>query len=180
MAFCKNIAVFCGSALGADPAYAAAARRLGELLGDQGRALVFGGCMDGLMAEVANAARSHGAKVYSEFVRDLYQNSDHLPGATETIHDNVRERKYGLISRSDACIMLPGGFGTLDEFSDVCAATQLGEVKCAIGILNTSGYYDPLLSYFAKMRSEGFLSSEWDHLYVTADTPETLLKLLDQ
>ena len=180
MGFCKNIAVFCGSATGANPAYAAAARRLGELIGDQGRNLVFGGCMDGLMAEVANAAVSHGAHVYSEFIRDLYQNSDHLPGATETIHDNVQERKRGLIARSDACIMLPGGFGTLDEFTDVCAATQLGEAKCALGILNIAGYYDPLLSFFTRMRTEGFLASEWDRLYVTANTPEILLQLLDQ
>ena len=180
MGFCKNVAVFCGSALGANPAYAVAARRLGELIGDQGRSLVFGGCLDGLMAEVANAAVSHGAQVYSEFVRDQYENSDHLSGATETVHANVRERKHGLIARSDACIMLPGGFGTLDEFTDVCAATQLGEVKCALGILNIAGYYDPLLNYFTRMHSEGFLSSEWDHLYVTSDTPEELLRLLDQ
>ncbi len=179
MSFHKRIAVFCGSSAGAKPEYAAAAERLGELIGDQGRTLVFGGCLDGLMAILAASARKHGAAVCSEFVRSLYRESDHLPEARETFHENVRERKHGLIEQCDACIMMPGGMGTLDEFTDVCAAMQIGETKRVLGILNTAGYYDPLLAFFTRMRAEGFLSAQWDRLYVTADTPEELLELLD-
>ena len=179
MGFCRNIAVFCGSSLGAKPEYAEAARELGALLGRQGRGLVFGGCLDGLMAEVAHAAQENGAKVYSEFIRGLYQDKDHLPGAHEAFYDNVADRKRGLLSRADACIMLPGGFGTLDEFTDVCAAVQLGELRRPLGILNTAGYYDPLLTYFSQMRKEGFLAQEWDGLYTAASEPESLLRLLD-
>lgn len=180
MGFCKNIAVFCGSAEGVNPAYAMAARRLGELIGRQRRSLVFGGCLDGLMALVAEAARENGAPVYSEFIRSLYQDKDHLPEAHESFHENVFDRKRGLIERSDACIMLPGGFGTLDEFTEVCAAIQIGEASCRVGILNTAGYYDPLLAYFSRMRKEGFLAPEWDSLYAVASEPESLLEQLDE
>ncbi len=180
MSFCKNIAVFCGSSVGAKAEYSAAARELGRLIGIQGRGLVFGGCLDGLMALVAASASENGAPVFSEFIRGLYRDTDHLPRAHETFHKNVSDRKRGLMSRSDACIMLPGGFGTLDEFTDVCAAVQLGEVSCPIGILNTAGYYDPLLQYFDRMRKEGFLSPEWDRLYTVASGPVSLLKQLDE
>ena len=179
MGFCKNIAVFCGSSLGADPEYVRAAKQLGALIGRQGRALVFGGCLDGLMAELAWAARNNGATVYSEFVRCLYDASPRLPDSVETLHDNVSDRKRGLIARSDACIMFPGGMGTLDEFTDVCAAVQLGEAARPIGILNIAGYYDPLLDFFANMRKEGFLAPKWDHLFVTSTAPESLLGMLD-
>ena len=179
MSFCKNIAVFCGSSVGTDPKYAKAAKELGTLIGHQGRALVFGGCLDGLMAELAWAARNSGASVYSEFIRDQYDASPRLPDSVETLHDNVGDRKRGLIARSDACIMLPGGMGTLDEFSDVCAAVQLGEASCKVGILNIAGYYDSLLAFFAGMRKEGFLAPKWDHLFVTATEPESLLRTLD-
>ena len=180
MGFCKNIAVFCGSSRGAKPEYAATARQLGRLLGRQGRGLVFGGCLDGLMAEVAAGARETGAPIYSQFIKGLYQEKDHLPGAIESFYDNVSERKQGLLSHCDACVMLPGGFGTLDEFTDVCAAVQLGEVRRPLGILNTAGYFDPLLSFFDRMRKEGFLSPEWGGLYAVASGPESLLAMLDE
>ena len=179
MGFCQNIAVFCGSASGTNAAYADAARQLGALIGAQGRGLVFGGCLDGLMSVTAQAARENGATIFSEFLRSLYRESDHLPGAVETFYDNVADRKRGLIERCDACIMLPGGMGTLDEFTSMCAAAQVGEERKPIGILNTAGYYDPLLLFFERMRREGFLAPKWDSLYVTERTPEALLALLD-
>ena len=180
MAFCEKIAVFMGSSMGAKPEYAQAAQRMGELIALQGRALVFGGCLDGLMAVTAKSAHQHGARIYSEGIRGLIGEKDHLLGAVETLYDNVRERKHGLIAHADACVMLPGGMGTLDEFSEVCAAVQLGETNVKIGILNTAGYYDRLLDFIRHMREEGFLSSQWDRLFVAADTPEELLLLLDQ
>ncbi len=179
MGFHQRIAVFCGSSAGTRPEYAAAASALGALIGAQGRTLVFGGCLDGLMAAVAKSAAAHGAAISSEFVRGLYGASDRLPGAQEYIYDNVRERKRGLISHCDACVALPGGFGTLDELTDVFAASQLGEIARPVGLLNVAGYYDGLLRFFDTMRAEGFLAPEWDRLYVTAETPERLLSLLD-
>ena len=180
MGFCRNIAVFCGSSVGTKPEYVQAAEQLGALLGDQGRGLVFGGCLDGLMAVVARTALAHGAPIQSEFVRGLYRDSDFLAEARPSFYQNVRERKHGLIAHSDACVMMPGGMGTLDEFSEVCASVQLGETDRPIGILNTAGYYDHFLEFLAVMRTEGFLSPQWDRLFVTADMPEALLKMLDE
>ena len=85
-----------------------------------------------------------------------------------------------MIAHSDACVMMPGGMGTLDEFSEVCASVQLGETDRPIGILNTAGYYDHFLEFLTDMRAEGFLSPQWDRLFVTAETPEALLKMLDE
>ena len=136
MVFKRRIAVFCGSALGLHEDYAVASERLGELIGRQGRTLVFGGCLDGLMAKVALAAHKEGAQICCEFVRGLYQAKDHLPGTVEKVYDHVRERKHGLLADSDACIALPGGMGTLDEFSEVFAAVQLGEIQHPVGFLN--------------------------------------------
>lgn len=175
-----KIAVFCGSSEGNRPEYARAARRLGELMGSSGRTLVFGGCLDGLMKEVSEAVLRNGGRIESEFIRGLYRESDHLPGAAEHIYDTLEERKAGLISHSEACIALPGGMGTLDEFSELFARIQLGLPRRPLGLLNTLGYYDPLEAMLRRMREEGFLSSEWDGLVTIKSSPEELLEEMDK
>ena len=176
----RKIAVFCGSSAGKRPEYAQAARRLGELLGKSGRTLVFGGCLDGLMREVSLAALENGGRIESEFLRGLYRESDHLPGAAEHIYDTLEERKAGLIGHSEACIALPGGMGTLDEFSELFARIQLGMPRRPLGLLSTLGYYDPLEAMLRKMRAEGFLSPEWDGLVTIKSSPEELLEEMEK
>ena len=176
----RKIAVFCGSSEGKRPEYAGAARRLGELIGKTGRTLVFGGCLDGLMREVSRAALENGGRIESEFIRGLYRESDHLPGAQEHIYDTLEERKAGLIGHSEACIALPGGMGTLDEFTELFARIQLGMPRRPLGLLNTLGYYGPLEAMLRKMREEGFLSAEWDDLVIIKSSPEELLDAMDR
>ena len=175
----RKIAVFCGSSLGSRPDYAQAARKLGALLGQSGRTLVFGGCADGLMKEVSQAALAAGGKVESEFIQDLFRESDHIPGAEEHIYPTLEERKLGLIAHSDACIALPGGMGTLDELSEVFARMQLGMKKRPLGLLNTCGYYDGLQAFISHMAAEGFLTKEWGSFIQIKSSPEGLLKALD-
>lgn len=176
----QKIAVFCGSSAGNRPEYAQAARRLGECLGQSGRTLVFGGCLDGLMREVSQAALQSGGRIESEFIRGLYRESDHLPGAVEHIYDTLEERKAGLIGHSEACIALPGGMGTLDEFSELFARIQLGLPRRPLGLLNTLGYYDPLEAMLHRMLEEGFLSADWDGLVIIKSSPEELLSEMDR
>ena len=175
----QRIAVFCGSAPGADPAYAQAARRLGQLMGEQGRTLVFGGCANGLMREISRAVLEAGGRVESDFIRALYRPSDHLPGAVERLHDTLEERKVSLIAHSDACAVLPGGMGTLDEVSEVCVRMQLGLARRPVALLNTLGYYDGLDAFRQRMAKEGFLSPEWAQIWTKKDSPEELLSWLD-
>ena len=176
----QKIAVFCGSAMGNRPEYARDARNLGRLIGASGRTLVFGGCADGLMKELSQAALAAGGRIESEFIRTLFRDSDHLDGAEEHFYASLEERKKGLIEHSQACIALPGGMGTLDEWSEVCARVQLGLPRRPIGLLNTLGYYDALSAFIAHMRAEGFLSPDWDDLFIVKSSPEELLCALDQ
>ena len=176
----QRIAVFCGSASGSRPEYLQAARRLGALMGQQKRTLVFGGCQDGLMAELSRAVLSAGGRVESEFIRGLYRDSDHLPAAEEHLWDTLEERTLALIRRSEACIALPGGMGTLDELTEVFARMQLGMPRRPVGLLNVCGYYDPLARFAQAMCREGFLSPEWADLFFLSATPEALLTALDE
>ena len=175
-----KIAVFCGSFPGRRPEYAQAARELGRLMGASGRTLVFGGCADGLMREVSRAVLEAGGQVESEFIRGLYRESDHIDGALEHIYDTLEERKAGLIGHSGGCIALPGGMGTLDEFTEVFARIQLGMPRRPLGLLNTCGYYDGLAAFIAHMREEGFLAPEWDGLCIIKSSPGELLQAMDE
>ena len=179
MSFKRSITVFCGSSFGRSPAYHDAAYELGRLIGRQGRTLVFGGCLDGLMEVVARSASDAGAQIKSVFIRDLYQEKDHLPGATEYILPDVAARKAQLIRLADACVALPGGMGTLDELSSVAAMRQLGETSCPIGLIDTDGYYEHLSRFLDQMRTEGFLGPEWSDLLIKKSSPEGLLDALD-
>lgn len=176
----KNITVFCGSSAGASPAYEQAARELGAAIGKSGRTLIFGGCALGLMRAVSRAAAENGAKVVSMRIEGMVDPFDGNIVSEDRHFQNVQERKLALISAADACIALPGGMGTLDEMTDLYSMTQLGATKTPLGLLNVSGYYDPLLRFFAHMKQEGFLSEKFDGMFIVRDTAEALLRALDE
>ena len=176
----KNITVFCGSGIGASPAYEAAARELGAAIGREGRGLIFGGCAMGLMRAVSRAAAENGARVLSLRITGMDDPFDADIIAEDRHYKNVQERKLALISESDACIALPGGMGTLDEMTDLYSMTQLCETKTPLGLLNVNGYFDPLLKFFDHMRKEGFLSERYDSMFIVRDTVPELLKALDE
>ena len=114
------ICVFCGSSHGAKPAYAAAASRLGTMIGERGFSLVFGGGNVGLMGEVARSAHAAGARVLGVLPSFLQQLEAPLKAAEElVVVPDMQQRKAIMLSRSDAFIVLPGGLGTFDEiFAD--------------------------------------------------------------
>src|SRR4051812_12649231 len=142
----KTICVFCGSSPGGDSAYLDAARRLGERIGAGGHAMVYGGGASGLMGEVTRAALGNGARVIGVRPTPL----DHLErpqGGIEMIQTpDLFERKQKMIAMSDAFVVLAGGLGTLDEFFEVVTTAQLGMHEKPIMVVNTKGYFDPLLA----------------------------------
>ena len=168
-----SICVFCGSSHGADPRYTDAARRLGALIGDRGFTLVFGGGDVGLMGETARTARDHGAKIVGvlpKFLRHLEPPSK----STEEliITPDMQVRKAHMLALSDAFIALPGGLGTLDEIFEVLTTAQLHVHAKPIVLVNTDGFYDPLLALLKHTTERKFALPQIDALYCVVETPE--------
>ncbi len=176
----QAIQVFCGARVGADPAFAQAAKALGELLARQGIRLVFGGGHVGLMGVLADAVLEHGGYAVGVIPDFLVARELGHPGIQEMIVvKSMHERKLEMAARSDATIALPGGFGTMDELFEVLTMIQLGQSTQPIGILNVNGFYDPLLAQLQHMRQEGLLKEIHRQLLVTAPEAPELIRLLN-
>jgi len=174
----KTICVFCGSSPGGDPAYVASARRLGECLGAAGHTMVYGGGATGLMGEVARTALAAGAKVIGVRPTPL----DHLErpqgGIAMIQTPDLFDRKQKMIDMSDAFVVLAGGLGTLDEFFEVVTTAQLGMHEKPIVVVNTNGYFDPLLALLRHVNGAGFIYRDVTRLFQVVDTPVAAMELL--
>lgn len=168
--------MYCASRLGDDPAYAAAATRLGELLGRRGADLVYGGAGIGLMGLVADAALDAGSHVLGVL-------PDHMADR-EIAHDRLSElrlvadmtvRKRVMFDEADAVVALPGGVGTLEELFEVLSWASLGLHPKPIGLLNVAGYYDHLLAFVDESVQRGLTRERVRHLLLDDDEPERLL-----
>jgi uncharacterized protein (TIGR00730 family) len=175
-----SVGVYCGSSPGADPGFAAAAGALGRLLGRRGIRLVYGGGHVGLMGVVADAALSEGGEVHGVITRALQEKElAHQGLTTLRVVETMHERKAAMADLADGFIMLPGGFGTLDEFLEVVTWTQLGVHAKPCGVLNVSGFFDPLLALFASAARQRFLRPEHRDLVIVEADPEPLMDRLD-
>ena len=177
----KTICVFCGSSLGSDPAYAAAARETGRLIAAEGWSLVFGGGGLGLMGETARAARDGGAGVTGilpQFLRHLEPPLSR--GETVEITADLYDRKARMIEEADAFIILSGGLGTLDEFYEVVTSAQLAVHAKPIVLVNTNGYYDPLIALMEHVIAHGFAQPASRKLFQTVATPAEAIDKIKQ
>lgn len=157
----RSICVFCGSSPGAKPVYAEAARQLGQLLGENGYRLVFGGGDVGLMGEVARAARAAGAPVIGILPAFLRSLEPPLKSAEELIvTPDLQQRKARMLALADAFVILPGGLGTLDEYFEVITTTQLRVHAKPIIVVNLEGYFDPLKALLDRVVEQGFARME--------------------
>jgi uncharacterized protein (TIGR00730 family) len=151
--------VFCGSAPGHDPLYRKAATATGTLFARAGIEVVYGGGNVGLMGTVADAAIAAGGKVIGVIPQSLAAREVAHDGITELyVVDSMHERKARMNELSDGFLMLPGGFGTLEEFCEVVTWVQLGIIAKPCVVLNVGGYYDPLLAMFDRANALGFIS----------------------
>jgi uncharacterized protein (TIGR00730 family) len=173
----RRICVFCGSNLGINPSYRAAAESLGKLLAGHRIELVYGGGNIGLMGELANAALAAGGHVIGVIPESLVAKEVGHPGLTELrIVGSMHERKALMSDLSDGFIALPGGFGTFEEFCEVVTWSQLGIQSKPCGLLNIEGYYNPLLQLFDNAVTEGFLRIENRQLVLEDHDPGRLLE----
>lgn len=174
-----NIAVFCASADGTDPAYCAAAAELGRALATRNIGVVYGGAKVGLMRTVAEAALAEGGRVIGVIPTALVDLEVAHGGLTELhITDTMHTRKALIGERSDAFIALPGGFGTFEEMFEVLAWQTLKIHAKPVLLLNTSGFYDKLLSFFDDCVEQGMLKARNREIVLVAKTVDEALGLL--
>jgi len=173
------VAVYCGSNHGADPAYAQAAAALGRLLAERGIRLVYGGGHVGLMGVLADAALASGGEVFGVITRALQAKEvAHHALTSLTVVDTMHERKAAMADAADAFIMLPGGYGTFDEFFEAVSWTQLGIHDKPCGVLDVAGYYAPLRALLDEATRQGFVSLVHRELVITESEPRRLLDRL--
>ena len=173
------VAVYCGSNFGNDPAYAAAAASLGGTLAERGIRLVYGGGQVGLMGVVADAAIENGGEVLGVITEALVAKEvSHRGLARLQVVGTMHERKAAMADAADAFVMLPGGFGTLDEFFEVVTWTQLGIHAKPCGILNAAGFFGPLRELLDGAVTAGFVHPAHRDMIVTDDDAARLLDRL--
>lgn len=177
----KSISVFCGSRSGDNPIFSGAASQLGTLIANKKIKLIYGAGNIGLMGVIADACLAASGHVIGVIPTKLVDKEVAHKGLTEIfIVDSMHERKALMASKSDAFIALPGGFGTCDELFEILTWAQLGIHHNPIGILNTEGFFDPLLVWIDQMIGQGFVKPKFRELLLVASEPEDLLALILQ
>lgn len=173
-----TICVYLGSRTGASPDYAKAARDLGYELGQRGLKLVYGGASVGLMGILADAALEAGAEVTGIIPRTLVEKEiAHESLTSLEVVDSMHARKERMMELSDAFVLLPGGYGSLEEIFEAITWRQLKLHDKPCGILNLNGYYDALLQFLDHGVAENFVRKELrDQLIVEPSCS----RLLDQ
>ena len=175
----SSVAVYCGSNLGTDPSYAQAAASLGRTLADRGIRLVFGGGGVGLMGTVASAVLENGGEAHGVITEALRAKELARDGLTSLqVVGTMHERKAAMADAANAFIMLPGGFGTFDEFFEVLTWTQLGIHVKPCGVLDVAGFFAPLRALLDGAVTAGFVHPAHRDMVVVDDDPARLLDRL--
>ena len=175
----QKFCVFCGSNPGGELAYSEAAVNVGRLIASRGGRLVYGGGRVGLMGSVANAVLEAGGEVIGVMPRSLVEKDIAHNGLTKLhIVESMHERKALMEKLSDAFLLLPGGFGSWDEFSEIVTWAQLGIHAKPCGILNVAGYYDPFLAQIDRAVAAGFVRPAHRNMVLVASDAGTLLSRL--
>ena len=174
----KTITIYAAASSRIYPVYFDAAAKLGKLLAENSITCVNGGGIKGLMAAISDAVLENGGNVCGVIPQFMYDNGWVHPGVQEVVvTQDMHSRKKTMAEKSDACIALPGGVGTLDELFEIITWKQLGLYKKPVVILNTAGYYDNLLAMLDRADSENFIHST-SVVWHVADTPEEAIDFI--
>lgn len=174
-----SVCVYCGSRLGAKPAYRALAQALGTAIGRRGWQLVYGGGRAGLMGEVAEATLAAGGTVVGVIPDSLMKLEVGHAGLTELhVVDTMHQRKQLMAERSDAFIAMPGGIGTFEELFEVWTWRHLGYHDRPLGLLEAAGYWAPMVAFLRHSVAEGFMGDDQMAMLHIDDDIERLLDQL--
>lgn len=172
----RTVCVFCGAKSGKRPEYAAVAEELGTTLAQSGVSLIFGGGQVGMMGHVANAALAAGGEVIGVIPQSLATvELLHTRATKMHVVAGMHERKALMDQLADAVIALPGGYGTLDELFESLTWSQLGIHRKPVGLLNTRGFFNPLVAMIDHSIAEGFITPGHRDLFLVADSVPQLL-----
>lgn len=173
----KSITVFCGSSFGSDEIYKEQATLLGQTLAKQNIQLIYGGANVGLMGAVADGVLKEGGKAIGVLPHFLQSKEIAHQNLTELILvETMHERKTKMNDLCDGVIVLPGGYGTLEEFFEMITWAQLGLHKKPITILNIDGFYDDLIKLVQTMVDKGFLKQINQEMLLVSDSIDELLE----
>jgi uncharacterized protein (TIGR00730 family) len=172
----KSICVYCGSNFNGDPVLRTAIENLAQAMTDQNITLVYGGGSVGVMGVIADEVLKRYGKVTGVIPQFLLDKEvGHKSLSQMIVTDNMHERKQTMADLSDGFIVLPGGFGTLEEFFEVLTWLQLGLHGKAIGVLNVGGFYDPLFAQMDVMVQHRFLKPANRDLVFNESDPFVLI-----
>ncbi len=175
----KTLCVFCGSRFGVNPKFKSDAIRLGELMGQAGIDLVYGGGNVGLMGVVADAVMAAGGNVTGVIPRGLFDREvAHTKLTSLEVTEDMHTRKARMAEMADAFVALPGGYGTLDELCEIITWAQLGIHQKRIFLLEIDNFWKGFLDFVQHCVEQGFIAEK--DLFTVVSSPDELLAQLRQ
>ena len=176
----RNICVYCASSTQINESYFNAAERLGNIFAKNNIRLIYGAGNMGLMGKVADSTLSNGGEVTGVIPQFMCNENWHHQGLTELIvTETMHERKEKMAELADAVVALPGGTGTLEELLEIITWKQLGIFDKPIIILNTDGYYNPLLDLLENAIKGNFMREIHRNIWQVVNTPEEVLPAIE-
>ncbi|HEU4516592.1 MAG TPA: TIGR00730 family Rossman fold protein [Steroidobacteraceae bacterium] len=176
----RSVLVYCASSRACDAVYHDVARRLGTLLAQAGCTVVYGGGGAGSMGALADGALAVGGRIVGvipKFMVELEWGHDDL--SELHVVEDMRTRKHEMLTRATAVVALPGGTGTLEELFEAITLKRLGLYLGPIVIVNTRGYYDPLLAQLGAAIGERFMDGRHASMWTVVESPEEVLAAID-
>ena len=175
----QSLAIFCGSKTGNNKLFIEHATELGRTLGKQGVTVIYGGGKNGLMGCVADNAMNEGGQVRGVIPKILVEwESQHDQISELMVVEDMHQRKRKLYQLCDAAVILPGGFGTLDEMFEIITWNQLSIHDKRIFVLNSGGFYNHLLQHLQLMNEEGFLYTDPEECITVLNEPRDIIAYL--
>jgi len=172
-----KICIFCSSTSGLNQDYIDIARKMGQLMGEKGHHLVYGGSHRGLMGELASKFTEYSEEI-TEIIPKMWTNLVIGKGKT-IITEGFGERLKNMQELSDAFIVLPGGFGSIHEMMDVLVAKQLKLHNKPLILINTHGIYNSIIEQIKRLVDEGLAPEDNDKLIHVVNTPEEALDYIE-
>lgn len=175
-----HIGVYCASSNHVADRFIDEAEVLGRLIAERNDTLVYGGGQVGLMGVVARSVHEHGGTVIGAIPQALKDREGIAYGIADELHvtETMQQRKAIIFTRADAFIVLPGGFGTLEELTEVLTLRQLGYHDKSIAVVNVDGFFDPLIELFEHFFDQGMAHERYRGLYRVVDSSDAALNYI--